>query len=74
MEGVGRKRRRIRFKSVVVYIVLILLTFLCLFPFYILIINSTRYHPEIQQGFPLFPEKLLCIILRTLCMMQICLY
>jgi len=57
MEGVGRKRRRIRFKSVVVYIVLILLTFLCLFPFYILIINSTRYHPEIQQGFSFVPGK-----------------
>jgi len=57
MEGVGRNRRRIRFKSVVVYIVLILLTFLCLFPFYILIINSTRYHPEIQQGFSFVPGK-----------------
>lgn len=34
-----------------VYIALIVITFLCLFSFYILVINSTHSHPEIQSGF-----------------------
>lgn len=39
------------------YIVLILLSALCLFSFYILVINSTRSHPDIQKGFSLLPGK-----------------
>ena len=39
----------------VAYFVLILLTFLSLFPFFILIINSTRGHAEIQKGFSAIP-------------------
>ncbi len=34
-----------------VYIALIVITFLCLFSFYILIVNSTRSHPDIAKGF-----------------------
>jgi multiple sugar transport system permease protein len=37
------------------YAVLILITFVCLFPFYILIVNSTRAHAEIQKGFSFIP-------------------
>lgn len=37
------------------YIVLILLTALSLFPFLILIINSTRIHSEILKGFSILP-------------------
>ncbi len=37
------------------YIVLILLSFLSLFPFFILIINATRAHSEIQKGFSILP-------------------
>lgn len=37
------------------YTLLILLSFICLFSFYILIINSTRAHPDIQKGFSLLP-------------------
>ena len=44
-------------RTVVAYIVLIILTFLCLFFFYILIINSTRNHTQIQQGFSFIPGK-----------------
>ncbi|MDD2447758.1 MAG: carbohydrate ABC transporter permease [Tissierellia bacterium] len=33
------------------YIVLILLSILCLFSFYLLIVNSTRAHSQIQKGF-----------------------
>lgn len=39
------------------YIFLIVLTIICLFSFYILLINSTRYHAEITRGFSLLPGK-----------------
>ena len=39
------------------YIVLILLAILCLFSFYVLVINTTRSHPDIQQGFSLLPGR-----------------
>ena len=42
-------------RTVIAYIVLIILTFLCLFFFYILVINSTRNHTPIQQGFSFLP-------------------
>ena len=42
-------------RTIVAYKVLIFLTFLCLFFFYILIVNSTRSHPEIQKGFSMIP-------------------
>lgn len=44
-------------RRVICYIVLIFFTILCLFSFYILIINSTRNHVDIQKGFSLFPGK-----------------
>jgi len=37
------------------YIVLVILTFICLFSFYILIINATRSNADIQKGFSLLP-------------------
>lgn len=42
-------------RRVICYIILILMTFLSLFPFFILIINSTRAHAAIQQGFSVIP-------------------
>ena len=39
------------------YIVLILLSILCLFSFYVLVINTTRSHPDIQKGFSLLPGR-----------------
>ena len=42
-------------RTVIAYIVLIILTFLCLFFFYILVINCTRSHAQIQAGFSLTP-------------------
>lgn len=38
-------------RKVLVYIVLILLAILCIFPFYILLVNCTRSNFDIQQGF-----------------------
>lgn len=45
----------LRARRTFAYIVLILLTFLCLFSFYILIINSTRAHSQIGKGFTAIP-------------------
>lgn len=42
-------------KRVLVYSVLIVLSILCLFSFYILIINSTRSHADLQKGFSALP-------------------
>lgn len=53
-----KKNKRIHSgRTILAYVVLIFLTFLCLFFFYILIINSTRNHFEIQRGFSFLPGK-----------------
>ena len=46
-----------KIRNVISHIVLIFLAFLCLFFFYILIINSTRNHFQIQRGFSFIPGK-----------------
>lgn len=40
-----------------VHLVLIFLSFLCLFFFYILIVNATRSHADLQKGFSALPGK-----------------
>ena len=42
-------------QTILAYVVLILLSFLCLFFFYILIVNSTRSHADLQKGFSAIP-------------------
>ena len=42
-------------RSIFVHIVLIFLSFLCLFFFYVLIINATRSHGDLQKGFSALP-------------------
>ena len=42
-------------QTILAYIVLIFLTFLYLFFFYILIVNSTRSHADLQKGFSAIP-------------------
>jgi len=44
-------------RSIIAHIVLILLSFMCLFFFYILIINATRSHADLQKGFSALPGK-----------------
>ena len=41
---------------IVVYIILIFLSILCLFSFYMLIINSTRTNADLQGGFKFLPQ------------------
>ena len=42
-------------RTVIAYIVLIFLAFLCLFFFYVLLVNCTRDHVSIQKGFSAIP-------------------
>lgn len=49
------KVKRSTGREILAYIVLTILSFLCLFFFYILIVNSTRGHVELIQGFSAIP-------------------
>lgn len=51
-KGVGLHARR-----VIAYIVLAIISFFCLFWFYILFINATRSNGQLQAGFTLLPGK-----------------
>ncbi|MBR2552543.1 MAG: carbohydrate ABC transporter permease [Erysipelotrichaceae bacterium] len=42
---------------IVVYAILIFLSFLCLFFFYLMLINSTRSNAQLQSGFTLIPQN-----------------
>lgn len=54
-KGLGIRARRL-----IAYVVLILISFLCLFWFYVLFVNATRAHSDIQLGFSALPgDKLL---------------
>ena len=46
-------------RSIVAHIVLIILSFMCLFFFYILFINATRSHADLQKGFSALPGNYL---------------
>ncbi len=50
-----RARAQLMFLRVIVYAILIFLSILCLFAFYMLIINATRSNYQLQAGFTLFP-------------------
>ena len=45
----------LRLRRGICYLVLALISAVCLFAFYILLINSTRAHSQIQKGFSLLP-------------------
>ena len=49
----GKTPNRIR--SIFAHLVLIILSFMCLFFFYILFINATRSHADLQKGFSALP-------------------
>ena len=49
------KNQKIFLLKTMCYFVLVFLTFISLFPFFILIINSSRVHSEIMKGFSLLP-------------------
>ena len=45
----------IKFRRMISYATLIFLVLLCLFPFFVLLMNATRAHAEILRGFSFFP-------------------
>ena len=49
------KNKSVKVRTIIAHIVLIFLSFLCLFFFYILIINATRSHAQLQLGFSALP-------------------
>ena len=62
----GKKQRKpVTFRELMIYIVLVLLTCLCLFPFFMLMINATRSHTEIQKGFTFLPGGAIFMNLRN---------
>ena len=52
-------RRKIFFKSALIYLALILLTLICLVPLWILVVNATRDHNDIIKGISLLPSNFL---------------
>ncbi len=44
-------------QRVIAYVVLVLVTIMCLFWFYVLFINATRSNAELNRGFTLIPSK-----------------
>ena len=52
-----KKKAGSQFRTVFAHIVLILLSFMCQFFFYVLIINATRSHGDLQKGFSALPGK-----------------
>ncbi|MDO5133618.1 MAG: carbohydrate ABC transporter permease [Eubacteriales bacterium] len=50
------RTRKINTRLVTAYIVLVFLTLLCLFWFYVLFVNATRSKAELNQGFTLIPS------------------
>lgn len=51
------KTKSSRGRSILAHTVLILLSFMCLFFFYVLIVNATRSHADLQKGFSALPGK-----------------
>lgn len=56
-KGAEQSRHELLARRIVSYLVLAILCFLCLFFFYVLIINATRNHYQIQRGFSFLPGK-----------------
>lgn len=45
------------FRTVFAHVLLVILSFMCLFFFYILFVNSTRSHADLQKGFSALPSS-----------------
>jgi len=60
-----KARRMLQASRFVVYIILIFLSFMCLFSFYMLIINATRSNADLQGGFRIVPSDQFFINLKN---------
>ena len=59
-------KRKSNIKQGIAYVILTLLAIMCIFPFYVLITNTTRSHAEINRGFSAVPGSLLVTNIRKL--------
>lgn len=55
MEKLKSQAKMLFPRRIICYAVLVLLAILSLFPFYIMVVNATRSHPQIQSGFSAIP-------------------
>ena len=55
MEKLKSQAKMLSTRRFICYAVLVLLAILSLFPFYIMVVNATRSHPQIQSGFSAIP-------------------
>ena len=62
----GGYQKKLIFKSSLIYVVLILLTLVCLIPLWILFVNATRSHYQIISGVTLMPSSHLFENIKTL--------
>ena len=62
MNGIGYK-----IKKTILYILLILLSVVCMFPFLLMIVNATRSGSEIMKSFTLIPSVYLKENWATMC-------
>jgi len=60
-----KARRMLQASRFVVYLILIFLSFMCLFSFYMLIINATRSNADLQGGFRIVPSDQFFINLKN---------
>ena len=60
-----RAKRMLQTSRFVVYLILIFLSFMCLFSFYMLIINATRSNADLQGGFRIVPSDQFFINLKN---------
>ena len=61
----NRSMSTVKIERFLCYFVLIAIVIICLFPFFILFVNATRSHPDIQKGFSFFPGKSLLFNLKN---------
>ena len=52
-----KAKRRLKASRFVVYLILIFLSVLCLFSFYMLFVNASRSNADLQGGFRLLPSN-----------------
>lgn len=63
--GELEKSASLTLRKVIAYIVLVIISLLCLFWFYVLFINATRSNSELSQGFSAIPGKTMAINFRN---------
>lgn len=64
-DGELKKSASLTLRKVIAYIVLVIISLLCLFWFYVLFVNATRSNSELSQGFSALPGKTMAINFRN---------